>query len=83
MAYFLNLFSPETHEAFIASGRSISGFRITQKNAASKIKPGDKFMCYITKLSRWVGVLEVTSDSFQDDAPIFGINILDSVVLSC
>jgi predicted RNA-binding protein len=71
MAYYLNLFSPETYEAFITSGKSISGFRITQRNAASKIKPGDKFMCYITKLSRWVGILEVASDPFQDVTPIF------------
>lgn len=71
MAYFLDLFSPETYEAFSKSDRSISGFRISQKIAASRIKPGDKFVCYMTKLGRWVGILEITSNAFQDDTPIF------------
>jgi hypothetical protein len=32
---------------------------------------GDKLICYITKLSRWAGVLEVTSNYFEDNKPIF------------
>lgn len=71
MAYFINLFSPETYETFTKSGRNISGFRIRQENAASRIKVGDKLICYMTKLSRWVGVLEVTSKYFQDNSPFF------------
>ncbi len=38
---------------------------------ADKIKPGDKLLCYMTKLSRWFGVLEVASEHFRDDTPIF------------
>ncbi|HEX2912867.1 MAG TPA: EVE domain-containing protein [Chloroflexia bacterium] len=71
MAYFLDLFSPETYEAFSSSNKTISGFRVRQQNQASKVQPGDKFICYMTKLSRWVGILEVTSDWFKDDSPIF------------
>jgi predicted RNA-binding protein len=71
MAYYLNLFSPETYEAFSRSSRDVSGFRATQQNAASRIKVGDKFICYMTKLSRWMGVLEVISDFYEDDSQIF------------
>lgn len=71
MAYYLNLFSPETYEAFSKSNRDVSGFRLRQQNAASRIKIGDKFICYMTKLSRWIGVFEVQSECFSDDAPIF------------
>jgi len=71
MAYYLDLFSPETYEAFTKSNQDISGFRPRQENAASRIKVGDKLICYMTKLSRWVGVLEITSDYFKDDTPIF------------
>lgn len=71
MAYYINLFSPETYEAFTKSDKSISGFRTRQENAASRIKIGDKLICYMTKLSRWVGVLEVESTYFQDNKPIF------------
>ncbi len=71
MAYYLDLFSPETYEAFSRSERNISGFRIRQKNVATRIKPGDKFICYMTKLSRWIGLLEVLEGPFIDDTPIF------------
>jgi predicted RNA-binding protein len=71
MAYYLDLFSPETYEAFSRSDQTVSGFRARQKNAADKIKRGDKLLCYMTKLSRWVGVLEVVSGPFEDAVPIF------------
>jgi predicted RNA-binding protein len=71
MAYFIDLFSPETYLAFARSTRDISGFRIRHKNTAEKIKPGDIFVCYLTKLSRWFGLLEVVDGPFIDDEPIF------------
>lgn len=71
MAYFLDLFSPETYEAFMRSDRSVSGFRLRHQNPASRIHPGDCFICYMTKLSRWFGVLEVTSEWYQDETPLF------------
>ena len=71
MKYYINLFSPETYEAFTNSDQSISGFRKGQKNTASQIEVGDRLICYVTKLSRFVGVLEVTSEYFVDEKPIF------------
>jgi hypothetical protein len=69
--YYLNLFSPETYEAFGKSDRTVSGFRERQQNAADKIKPGDRLLCYMTRLSRWIGLLEVESGPYKDDKPIF------------
>ena len=71
MAYFIDLFSPETYEAFKRSPQNVSGFRLRHKNLAQRINAGDKFVCYMTKLSRWVGVLEILSESYIDDSPIF------------
>ncbi len=71
MAYYLNLFSPETYEIFTKSTRDISGFRVRQQNAARRVAVGDKLVCYMTKLSRWVGVLEVMSECFRDDKPLY------------
>jgi len=71
MAYYLDLFSPETYEAFLKSSQDISGFRIRQLKAAKRIYPGDILICYMTKLSRWMGLLEVTSECFTDETPIF------------
>ncbi len=71
MAYYIDLFSPETYRSFCNSNREITGFRDNRRRIATNIKPGDKFICYMTKLSRWVGVLEVSSDCFIDNLPIF------------
>jgi predicted RNA-binding protein len=70
MAYLLNLFSPETYEAFGKSEQEVSGFRARQKNAAGRVKIGDKLICYMTKVSRWFGIVEVISDFYIDDTPI-------------
>jgi EVE domain len=73
MKYFIDLFSPETATAFEKSKRDVSGFRISQKTYVEnqKIGPGDKFICYVTRLQRFVGVLEIKSKHFTDDTPIF------------
>src|SRR5215204_5785935 len=71
MAYFTDLFSPETYEAFTNSAQDISGFRLRQQNMAKRVDVGDKLICYMTRLSRWVGILEVVSKDFVDDTPIF------------
>ncbi len=71
MKYWSDLFTLETYEAFGRSDRTISGFRQTQQAMAERVGPGDKFICYVVKLSRWVGLLEVVSGPFIDETPIF------------
>lgn len=73
MRYFINLFSPATAEAFSESDQTVSGFRISRKAYVEnqKIGPGDRFICYCTKIQRFIGVLEITSYSFIDETPIY------------
>jgi len=71
MAGYLDLFTPETWQAFTSKGGEITGFRASQRKSASKIEVGDRFLCYLVKLQRWVGVLEATSTSFEDSTPYF------------
>ena len=70
-AYYTDLFTVETYEAFLRSARDISGFRETQEGMAKRIKPGDKLVAYIKGLSRWAGVLEVIDGPFRDTTPLF------------
>jgi hypothetical protein len=35
------------------------------------VKTGDLLLCYVVKLSRWCGLLEVTSAAYEDVTPIF------------
>jgi hypothetical protein len=73
MNYYIDLFSPETAKAFSNSSKEISGFRISRKTYVENqgIGPGDRFICYCTKIQRFIGVLEITSNYFVDDTPIF------------
>ncbi len=71
MAFYIDLFSPETYEAFTRSSRDISGFRLRHKGMAERIKRGDTLVCYLTRLSRWFGLLEVVEGPFIDNKPIF------------
>jgi hypothetical protein len=72
MNYVLNLFSPETWQAFRENGCSVTGFSRHQRTQAEQnIRRGDNFVCYLVRLSRWCGVLEVQSEAYVDDTPIF------------
>ena len=72
MAYFLDLFTPETWQQFRENGAGVTGFRIRQQRLASeRVHPGDLFICYLTRLSRWCGVLRVDSSAYIDDSPIY------------
>jgi hypothetical protein len=70
MSHFLDLFSPETYEAFSRSDRTVSGFRRRHLGIANRVKPGDRLVCYMTKLSRWFGILDVVEGPYVDDTPI-------------
>lgn len=71
MAYYVDLFSPETYQAFCKSSRTVSGFRLRHQGFAAQVKPGDVFVCYLTKLSRWFGLLEVVDGPYKEDSPLF------------
>jgi predicted RNA-binding protein len=64
--YWLDLFTGKTWEEFLKSGGTVSGFRERRKNTAKKIHPGDYLICYLTGLSRFIGILEVLSDCYID-----------------
>jgi hypothetical protein len=72
MAYYLDLFTPETWDAFRKHGATVSGFRERMlATARDRIKPDDILLCYLVRLSRWCGALEITSPAFTDSTPIF------------
>jgi predicted RNA-binding protein len=64
--YWLDLFTGKTWEEFHKSGGNVSGFKERRRNIAKKIRQGDYLICYLTGLSRFIGVLEVLSDSYFD-----------------
>jgi hypothetical protein len=71
MKYYLDLFTPETWQAFRDHGATVSGFREKQLTTAERVNPGDLMLCYMVRLSRWCGMLQVESALYKDASPIF------------
>jgi len=69
--YWLDLFTCATWEEFKKAGASVSGFRKSRTKAVQQIKEGDYLLCYLTGVSRFVGLIEVIGESFQDNAAIW------------
>lgn len=70
-SYWLDLFSGTTWQEFLDSGADVSGFREGRWKTVQQMKPGDYLLCYLTGVSRWIGLLEVVSEPFKDDAQIW------------
>jgi hypothetical protein len=64
------LFTGTTWQEFLDAGASVSGFRKRRWKTVQRIKPGDYLLCYLTGVSRFIGVLEVTSDPYWDETPV-------------
>jgi predicted RNA-binding protein len=69
--YWLDLFTGTTWEEFLEHGAKISGFRESRKKTAQRISPGDYLLCYLTGISRFVGILEVKSQCYFDTTQIW------------
>ncbi len=69
--YWVDVFTAKTWQEFLNAGGEIAGFRESHRKDAQKVKPGDYLLCYLAGVSRFVGVLEVTSELFEDDSPIW------------
>ncbi len=71
MRYWIDLFTWKTWQEFINAGGNVSGFRERRWRTVQRMKPGDIFICYLTGLSRFFAILEVTEKPFKDDTPIW------------
>lgn len=71
MAYLTHLYTPETYEGFSKSSRNVAGFPKSQEKTIRKVHAGDVLICYMTKLSRWIGAHRVLDGPFEDDTPVF------------
>ena len=78
--YWIDLFTVETWKEFLDHGGDVSGFSEKRQATVQRMKPGDYLLCYLTRVSRWVGVLEVTGEPFFDEAPIWSSRVFPSRV---
>ncbi len=71
MTYWIVVGSEENMRIAEARGFDIFGFKSTRRSEVSKMKPGDKLIFYLTKIMKFGGLAEVTSDYFEDHAKVF------------
>jgi hypothetical protein len=69
--YWLDLFTGTTWQEFLDASARVSGFRDSRWKTVQAIKRGDFLLCYLTGLSRFIGLLEVVSEPFRDDSKIW------------
>ena len=65
-AYWLSLFNQNTWQEFLDVGAKVMGFPETRQSTVRRIKQGDYLLSYLTGVSRWIAVLEVTSEPYDD-----------------
>jgi hypothetical protein len=67
MNYWLDLFTWRTWSEFLKAGGTISGFRMSRWPTVKRMKPGDILICYMTGISRFFAILEVTGKPYIDE----------------
>ncbi|MBA2724994.1 MAG: hypothetical protein H0U53_03295 [Actinobacteria bacterium] len=70
--YWLDLFTWKTWDQFLKSGANISGFTEYRRKTVERFVTGDILLCYLTGISRFIGILEVISGVITDGTPIWG-----------
>ena len=78
--YWLDLFTFKSWNEFLDAGGTVSGFSQRRWSTVQKMKHGDLLLCYLTGVSRFIGVLEVTGSPFQDESPIWSDSTFPSRV---
>ena len=78
--YWIDLFTVETWKEFQDHGSDVSGFSEKRWATVQRMKPGDYLLCCLTRVSRWVGLLEVAGEPFCDEEPIWSSAVYPSRV---
>jgi hypothetical protein len=69
--YWFDLFTVETWKEFQDRGSDVPGSSEKRCKTVQRMKPGDYLLCYLTRVSRWVGLLEVVGEPYFDEEPIW------------
>src|ERR1035438_3652797 len=65
-AYWLDLFTGTTWKEFVEAGASVSGFPESRWKTVQQVHLGDYLLCYLTGISRFIGILEVVKAPYKD-----------------
>lgn len=78
--YWISLFTWHTWQEFLEAGGDVDGFSERRWRTVRKMQPGDLLLCYLTGISRFIGVLEVTGEPYKSFTSIWSEAVFPSRV---
>ena len=69
--YWIALFTLTTWQEFVDSNKNVFGFNSRRSTSLEFIKPGDYLICYLSKVSRIIGLYEVETNIYFDKTIIW------------
>ena len=70
-ADYLGVFTVDSWREFLRHGGQVMGFNAKKEGIASRLLPGDRILCYLSKVSAFAGWMEVTGPSYVDTKPLW------------
>ncbi|MEX0682994.1 MAG: EVE domain-containing protein [Dehalococcoidia bacterium] len=71
MAYWIVVGSEQNMRVADARGFDMFGFKSTRRSEVSRMRPGDRLIFYLTKIMKFGGIAEVTSEYYEDHEKVF------------
>jgi predicted RNA-binding protein len=71
VAYWIVVGSEQNLRIAEARGFDIFGFKSTRRSEVARMRPGDRLVFYLTRIMKFGGVAEVTSEYFEDHTKVF------------
>ena len=71
MTHWIVVGSEENMRIAEERGFDMFGFKSTRRTEVSGMKPGDRIIFYLTKIMKFGGIAEVTSDYYEDHEKVF------------
>lgn len=62
--------SADNFELLRGRGFDLAAFKASRTKQAGEMQPGDRIVFYLTKVVEFGGIVEATSEAFEDDADI-------------
>ena len=68
---YVGVFTIDSWREFLRHGGNVMGFNINKSNSVNKLNTGDRILCYLSKVSAFVGWMEVVGQPYLDNNPIW------------
>ncbi len=74
-ADYVGIFTVESWREFKRFGATVMGFNENKRGLVSRLVRGDRILCYLSKVSAFVGTMEVAGSSYEDASTIWSDGI--------